>query len=127
MMMKNYTQSHNTITSTGLNLINCKTPIILHHPHCCYVYIPVYNLFAHSLAHRVFLLIFIIHSILYCTFYLIAHPTLFILLLFHSHLYYNIIYIILYSHVLCFIVFIALCNFYFYLLLLSFLFFCTFH
>ncbi len=29
------------ITSTGLNLINCKkTPIILHHPHCCYVYIP---------------------------------------------------------------------------------------
>ncbi len=28
------------ITFTRLNLINRKTFIILHHPHCCYVYIP---------------------------------------------------------------------------------------
>ncbi len=28
------------ITFTGLNLINCKTLTILHHPYCCYVYIP---------------------------------------------------------------------------------------
>ncbi len=28
------------ITFTRLNLINCKTFIILHHPHCCNVYIP---------------------------------------------------------------------------------------
>ncbi len=28
------------ITFTRLNLINCKTFIILHHPYCCYVYIP---------------------------------------------------------------------------------------
>ncbi len=29
-----------TFTQKGLNLINCKTLIILHHLHCCCVYIP---------------------------------------------------------------------------------------
>jgi len=32
--------SEGQITFTGLNLINCKTFITLHHLHCCYVYIP---------------------------------------------------------------------------------------
>ncbi len=74
------TQSHNIITSTGLNLINCKH---IHYSPSSTLLLCLhtrYNLFAHSLAHPCFLLIFIIHSILYCTFYLIAHLTLFILL-----------------------------------------------
>ncbi len=39
------------ITFTGLNLINCKTFIILHHPHCCYVYIPATTCLHIPLAH----------------------------------------------------------------------------
>ncbi len=35
-----FLNSNCQITFTGLNLINCKTFTILHHPHCCYVYIP---------------------------------------------------------------------------------------
>ncbi len=69
-----------------------------------------------------FSLIFIIHSILYCTFYLIAHPTLYFTLyfiicsLFHSHLY-------LYIYILlCYVsLFYCLCYFYFIIIILFFL------
>ncbi len=71
-----------------------------------------YNLFAHSSCTSVFILLFIIHSILYCTFDLIAHFTPYFifyylfLFLFYSYLYY------IYYLVLCFIVlflFLLLC------------------
>ncbi len=96
------------ITFTGLNVINCKTFTILHHPHCCYVYIPGttclhiplahpclyyyllspqytvrYNLFAHSSCTSLFILLFI-KSTVYC----IAHFTLFFLIfLFFTYIY----------------------------------------
>ncbi len=82
-------QSHNIITSTGLNLINCNTSIIRHHPHCCYVTYLVQPICTFSCT-SVFFINIIIHSILYCTFYLIAHILHFLFYicsLFHSHLY----------------------------------------
>ncbi len=103
-------QSHNIITSTGLNLINCKHT---HYSPSSTLLLCVhtrYNLFAHSLAHPCFLLIFIIHSILYCTFYLIAHPTLFILLFVP---FFILTYIYIYI-LLCYVSFFyCLCYFYF--------------
>ncbi len=39
------------IIFTGLNLINCKIFTILHHPHCCYVYIPSTTCLHIPLAH----------------------------------------------------------------------------
>ncbi len=77
---------------------------------------------------RVFLLIFIIHSILYCTFYLIAHLTHFILL-FAPPFSFPPIFIYIFSCVM-FLCFYCLCYFYFILYLISIIFlfiFCTFH
>ncbi len=63
------------ITLTRLDLINCKTFTILHHPYCCYV--SLYNLFAHSSCTSLFILL--------CTkptVYCIAHCILLHILLF---------------------------------------------
>ncbi len=97
-------QSHNIITSTGLNLINCNTSIIPHHPHCCYVYIPGTTY---------------LHILLHYTLYLIAHLTPYFISLFVSYFILTI-FIYIYSLVFCFIVFIAF-------MLFLFNFFCTFH
>ncbi len=59
------------ITLTRLNLINCKIFSILHHPYCSYVYIPGTTGLHFPLADPCF------HCILYCTFYFIAHLTLY--------------------------------------------------
>ncbi len=94
--------SHNIITSTGLNLINCKH---IHYSPSSTLLLCVhtrYNLFAHSLAHPCFLLIFInpqytvLHILSHCT----SYSFYFIICsLFHSRLY-----LYIYSLVLCFIV-----------------------
>ncbi len=58
---------------TGLNLINCKT--ILHHPHCCYVYIPGTTCLHIPLAHPCLYYYLlspqytVLHILFYCTFY----------------------------------------------------------
>ncbi len=63
------------ITFTGLNLINCKTFIILHHPHCCYVYIPgttcLHILLAHPCLYYYLLSpqYTVLHILFHCTFY----------------------------------------------------------
>ncbi len=63
------------ITFTGLNLINRKTWIILHHPHCCYVYIPgttcLHILLAHPCLYYYLLSpqYTVLHILFYCTFY----------------------------------------------------------
>ncbi len=82
----------------------------------------IYNLFAHSLAHPCFLLIFIIHSILYCTFYLIAHLTHFILLFVP---FFILTYIYIYI-LLCYVSLLMLFLLYFLFYYYNF-FFCTFH
>ncbi len=99
------TFSHNIITSTGLNLINCNTSIILHHPHCCYVYIPGTTY---------------LHILLHSTLYLIAHLTPYFISLFVSYFILTI-FIYIYSLVFCFIVFIAFMLFLFYFIFLFFL------
>ncbi len=90
------------------------------------MYIPG-TTYLHILLHiRVFLLIFIIHSILYCTF--LSHCTSYtfyfiICSLFHSHLY-----LYIYSLVLCFIVLLLMLFLFSILsLLLLFFFCCTVH
>ncbi len=88
------------ITFTGLNLLNCKTFIIFHHPHCCYSMCHTrYNLFAHSSCTYLFILLFI-KSRVYC----IAHFILLhiLILIFSSYFYYIFTYIYIYSLVLCF-------------------------
>ncbi len=74
-------------------------------------------LLRHSLAHPCFLLIFIIHSILYCTFYLIAHPTLFILL-------FVPFFILTYIYIYILLCYVSLLMLFLFSILL---FFCTFH
>ncbi len=124
-------QSHNIITSTGLNLINCKH---IHYSPSSTLLLCVhtrYNLFAHSLAHPCFLLIFIIHSILYCTFYLIAHLTSYFISLFVPIFILTYIYIYIFSCVMfhCFIAYVIFILFYFlfYYYYYYFYIFCTFH
>ncbi len=71
------------ITFTRLNLINCKTFIILHHPYCCYVYIPGTTCLHIPLAHPCsyyYLLspqYSVLHILFHCSFY-----SLFLLFLF---------------------------------------------
>ncbi len=73
------------ITFTGLNLINCKTLIILHHPHCCYVYIPgttcLHILLAHPCLYYYLLSpqYTVLHILFYCTFYSLLFLLIFIL------------------------------------------------
>ncbi len=64
------------ITFTGLNLINCKIFTILHHPHCCYIYIPGTTCLHIPLAHP-------------CLYYYLLSPqyTLLHILLFIFYLY----------------------------------------
>ncbi len=75
------------ITFTRLNLINCKTLIILHHPHCCYVYITgttcLHILLAHPCLYYYLLSpqYTVLHILFYCTFY-----SLFFLYLFYYYL-----------------------------------------
>ncbi len=63
------------ITFTGLNLINCKTFTFLHHPHCCYVYIPGTTCLHIPLAHPCLYYYVlspqytVLHILFYCTFY----------------------------------------------------------
>ncbi len=63
------------ITFTGLNLINCMILIILHHPHCCYVYIPGTTCSHIRLAHPCLYYYLlspqytVLHILFYCTFY----------------------------------------------------------
>ncbi len=97
------------ITFTGLNVINCKTFTILHHPHCCYVYIPGttclhiplahpclyyyllspqytvrYNLFAHSSCTSLFILLLLSpqYTVLHILFYCTFYSIFFILPIF---------------------------------------------
>ncbi len=85
------------ITSTWLNLINSKIFTIIHHPYCCYIYIYIYiypvqhvcTFLSHTPA---YIIIYYVPSILYCTFYFIAHLIL---------LYFIFSYIHVYSLVLC--------------------------
>ncbi len=81
------------IRLTRLNLINCKTFIILHHPYCCYVYIPGTTCLHILLAHP-FILLFI-KSTVYC----IAHftPYFFFLFLFYFDLYLYILYCVMFN------------------------------
>ncbi len=64
------------ITFTGLNLINCMILIILHHPHCCYVYIHGKTCSHIRLAHPCLYYYLlspqytVLHILFYCTFYL---------------------------------------------------------
>ncbi len=63
------------ITFTRLNLINCKTFTILHHPHCCYVYIPGATCLHIPLVHSCLYYYLlspqytVLHILFYCTFY----------------------------------------------------------
>ncbi len=72
------------ITFTGLNLINCKTFIIRHHPHCCYVYIPgttcLHILLAHPCLYYYLLSpqYTVLHILFYCTFYSLFFLIIFI-------------------------------------------------
>ncbi len=75
------------ITFTGFNLINCKTFIILHLPHCCYLYIPGTTCLHITLAHPCLYYYLLspqytlLHILFYCTFYS------FFLFLFYLYLY----------------------------------------
>ncbi len=73
------------ITFTSLNLINCKIFTILHHLYCCYVYIPCTTCLHIPLAHPC--LYYYLLSPQYCTFYFIAHFTLYVFLLFFTYIY----------------------------------------
>ncbi len=80
------------ITFTRLNLINCKTFIILIiriAAMCTYPIQPVCTFFLHI---PVYIIIYYVHSILSCTFYFIAHftPYCFFLFLFYFYLYLHI-------------------------------------
>ncbi len=95
-----WTQSHNSITSTGLNLINCNhnhyspssTLLLCVHPR--------YNLFAHSHA---------LHTLSHCT----SYPLFYFIICFLLHSHHICIYIYTLS-CFCFIVFLLLlCYFYF--------------
>ncbi len=85
------------ITFSGLNLINCKTFTILHHPYCCYVYIPGTTCLHIPLAHPCLYYYLlspqytVLHLLFYCTFY-----SLFFLIIFLTYFY-------MYSLVLCYI------------------------
>ncbi len=80
------------ITFTGLNLINCKTFIILHHPHCCYVYIPATTCLHIPLAHP-------------CLYYLLSPQYTVLHILFHYtlHSFFLLIWTYIYIYSLCFI------------------------
>ncbi len=91
------------ITSTGLNLINCKN---IHYSPSSALLLCVhtqYNLFAHSSCTCLFILIFInpqytvLHILSHCTFYSLFY---FIIC---SYFYFILTYIYIYSLVLCFI------------------------
>ncbi len=99
------TQSHNIITSTGLNLINCNH--IHYSPSSTLLALCTsrVQLFAHSLA---------LHTLSHCT----SYPLFYFIICFLFHSHHICIYI--YSLVFCFIVFIALCYF---ILLLCFIYF----
>ncbi len=69
------TQSHNIITSTGLNLINCKHT---HYSPSSTLLLCVhtrYNLFAHSLAHSCFLFFINIYYSQYTVLHILSHCT----------------------------------------------------
>ncbi len=113
------------ITSTGLNLINCKTFIILHHPHCCYVYIPGTTCFAHSSCTSLFILIFIKSKVDCIAHLILFHCT------FYSLFYFILSYFIFFSYFLSYsyLFFILLLPIFIYILLcyVSFLFFIFLH
>ncbi len=67
------------ITSTWLHLIICKISIILHHPYCCYVYIPCTTCLHIPRAHSCLYYYLLNPQYTVCTLYFIAH---FILLFF---------------------------------------------
>ncbi len=110
--------SHNIITSTGLNLINCKH---IHYSPSSTLLLCLhtrYNLFAHSLAHPCFFINIyysqytVLHILSHCTsysFYFIICPPLFIP---------TYIYIYIFSCVM-FLCFYCLCYFYFIFYLIS--------
>ncbi len=82
------------ITFTRLNLINCKTSTILHHPHSCYVYIPgttcLHILLAHPCLYYYLLSLqyTVLHILFYCTFYSSFFYSYFLFFtLFFSYLY----------------------------------------
>ncbi len=69
------------ITLTRLNLINCKIFTILHHPYCCYVYIPCTTCLHIPLAHPCLYYYLLSPQYTYCTFY-----SLFFLIIFYLYL-----------------------------------------
>ncbi len=87
------------ITLTRLNLINCKIFAILHHPYCCYVYIPcttcLHIHFAHPCLYYYLLSpqYTVLHIVFYSTFYSYFF-------LFFAYIY---VYIYIYPLVLCYI------------------------
>ncbi len=91
------------ITSTGLNLINCKN---IHYSPSSALLLYVhtrYNLFAHSSCTSLFILIFIISQ--YTVLHILSHCTFYSLFYFIicSYFYCILTYIYIYSLVLCFI------------------------
>ncbi len=75
------------ITFTWLNLRNCKTFTILHHPYCCYVCIPgttcLHILLAHPCLYYYLLSppYTVLHILFYCTLYSLFFLLIFILFL----------------------------------------------
>ncbi len=101
------------ITSTGLNLINCKNT---HYSPSSALLLCVhtrYNLFAHSSCTSLFILIFIKSTVDCIAHFISLHILLLILFYFFLIFYLTLTYIYIYSLVLCFIFF--------------FFFFCTVH
>ncbi len=84
--------------------MNCKIVSILHHPYCCCVYIPCTTCLHIPLAHPYLYYYYLLSpQYTYCTFYFIAHFTLYFLFLFLF-----VTYIYVYPLVLCYMAYISL-------------------
>ncbi len=98
------------ITSTGLNLINCKN---IHYSPSSALLLCVhtrYNLFAHSSCTSLFILIFIKSTVDCIAHFISLHILLLILFLFFLMFYLILTYIYIYSLVLCFIFYLFFCT-----------------
>ncbi len=102
------------ITSTGLNLINCKNIHYLHHPHCCYVYIPGTTCFAHSSCTSLFILIFIKSTVDCIAHFILFHCTftpyfIFYFIVFYFFLTFSILLLPIFIYILlCYVSFFIL-------------------